>query len=159
MPAATTTTAPGLTARDLQRLEQAHVNLRRVVILAASKLQRRGIRVMVGETLRTKERQAELYAQGRTKPGEIVTWTKNSRHFAGPDGLSRAVDVIVLKPDGSPDWKNTSAFVALGKAMYEAAATFGVRIRWGYDWDGDGRPMEAGEYDGPHFELPAAFYP
>lgn len=32
------------------------------------------------ETYRSQERQDELYAQGRTKPGNKVTWTLNSRH-------------------------------------------------------------------------------
>ena len=32
------------------------------------------------ETYRSQERQNELYAQGRTKPGNKVTWTLNSRH-------------------------------------------------------------------------------
>lgn len=38
------------------------------------------IKINISETYRTQDRQNELYAQGRTKPGNIVTWTKQSRH-------------------------------------------------------------------------------
>ena len=33
-----------------------------------------GLHIFVTEARRTTERQQELYAQGRTKPGSIVTW-------------------------------------------------------------------------------------
>lgn len=36
--------------------------------------------VIVTETYRTQERQDYLYAKGRSAPGSIVTWTRNSRH-------------------------------------------------------------------------------
>lgn len=49
------------------------------------------------ETLRTKERQDWLYAQWRTRPGEIVTWTKTSNHFGGD-----AVDVVFLDKKWNP---------------------------------------------------------
>lgn len=43
-------------------------------------------------TRRTQEEQDALYAQGRTKPGKIVTWTRKSKHLAGT-----AFDIAVLK--------------------------------------------------------------
>lgn len=103
----------------------------------------------VVEGVRSRERQEELYAQGRTKPGEIVTWTMNSRHFIGPDGFGRAVDLAPYPMD----WKTTSKFDAIAKAMFAAAKELGVEIRWGADWDQDGKPRERGESDSPHFEL------
>jgi peptidoglycan L-alanyl-D-glutamate endopeptidase CwlK len=39
-----------------------------------------GAPVVVVEAFRTQQRQNALYAQGRTKPGQIVTWTLNSLH-------------------------------------------------------------------------------
>jgi hypothetical protein len=52
--------------------------------------QETGKTVTVNETFRTQDRQNALYAQGRQTPGEIVTWTQNSKHTQG-----RAVDVVV----------------------------------------------------------------
>lgn len=39
-----------------------------------------GLDVIITETYRTKERQDYLYSLGREVDGNIVTWTKNSRH-------------------------------------------------------------------------------
>lgn len=103
--------------------------------------------VRVIEGVRTKEQQEALYAQGRTKPGKIVTWTLNSKHIEG-----KAVDVVPFVKNTIP-WNDVLLFVTMGKAMFQAAEEEGVSIRWGYDWDGDGKIMEKGEYDGPHFEL------
>ncbi len=100
--------------------------------------------------VRTPERQAELYAQGRTKPGQIVTWTLNSRHFVNPrTGFGHAVDLVPLPVD----WSNVKAFDQVAQAMFQAASEIGMKIRWGCDWDQDGKPRERGETDSPHFEL------
>ena len=99
------------------------------------------------EGARSKERQAELYAQGRTKPGPKVTWTMNSRHIGG-----HAVDLGVWK-DGAIDWNDTAGYKAIYDAMIAAGKELGVPIRAGSDWDGDGRRCEAGESDLPHFEI------
>jgi peptidoglycan L-alanyl-D-glutamate endopeptidase CwlK len=100
--------------------------------------------------VRTPERQAELYAQGRTKPGAIVTWTLRSNHFVNKKtGFGHAVDLIPLPVD----WKNLKAFDAVAKAMFLAANELSVELRWGADWDQDGNPRERGETDSPHFEI------
>lgn len=99
---------------------------------------------MVLEGLRTKERQAELYAQGRTAPGNIVTWTMQSRHIDGD-----AVDLVPYPLD----WNDTGKFDAISRAMFKAAGELNVAIRWGADWNDNGKPREKGESDSPHFEL------
>lgn len=107
-----------------------------------------GLRFLVVEGLRSKERQAHLWAQGRTAPGPKVTWSEHSKH---QDGL--AVDLAPLAKDGTVDWNNTKAFDDVAKAMFAAAQVLEFRIRWGADWDMDGKPRERGESDSPHFEL------
>lgn len=42
--------------------------------------EREGLAVLITETYRTQERQDYLYAQGRTRAGTIITWTRKSRH-------------------------------------------------------------------------------
>ena len=39
--------------------------------------------------------------------------------------------------------------------MFAAADDLNVAVRWGADWDRDGKPRERGESDSPHFELAA----
>lgn len=99
--------------------------------------------------VRTLEEQKELYAQGRTKPGDIVTWTLKSRHLPAADGLGRAVDLCPYPID----WNTLSKFDAIASAVMQASKELGVPVRWGADWDQDGKPRERGETDSPHFEL------
>lgn len=130
-----------------QRLKGVDPRLVAIVREAALRLQPT-LRFLVVEGLRTKERQAQLWAKGRTTPGPKVTWSEHSKH---QDGL--AVDLAPLAADGSVDWTNLKAFDAVAKAMFSAAQVLEYRIRWGADWDMDGTPRERGESDSPHFEL------
>jgi len=122
-----------------QRLDGLHPDLFRVVKRASEDAV-----FIVIEGVRTQERQDKLYAQGRTEPGKIVTWTKSSKHITG-----HAVDLGPVPLD----WSNIAGFDAIANAMLGAAAELGVAIRWGADWDRDGKPREKGEHDSPHFEM------
>lgn len=131
-----------INVRSEKNLVGVHPDLAKVVRKVAE-----SHNILVIEGVRTQERQDDLYAQGRTKPGPIVTWTKDSKHLRG-----LAVDVVKLK--GSViDWNDVKSFEELGKIMLDTAKQLGVALRWGYDWDGDTNLREKGENDGPHFEL------
>lgn len=130
--------------RSEKRLEGVNAALVNVVHRAVKALP---FAVMVVEGVRTKQRQAELYAQGRTTPGKIVTWTMQSKHIEG-----RAVDLAPLV-NGAIDWNDLKKFDTIAKAMQAAAKELGVAIRWGADWNQNGKPREKGETDSPHFEL------
>lgn len=110
----------------------------------------------VREGVRTAERQKVLYAQGRTAPGDIVTWTLKSRHIPDKTGFGNALDLVPINPaTGKLDWDFAEGFQEVAEAMKAAAARLDVEIRWGADWDRDGIAHEKGESDSPHFELPA----
>lgn len=135
--------------RSLSRLQGVHPNMVKVVKRAAA-LSSQDFTVLEG--VRTPARQKELYAQGRTKPGNIVTWTLKSNHFVNPaTGFGHAVDLCPWPID----WNDTRKFDAISKVMFQAAKDLGIAIRWGADWDRDGKPRERGESDSPHFELVA----
>jgi peptidoglycan L-alanyl-D-glutamate endopeptidase CwlK len=150
-----------LSARSRERLKGVHPDLVRVVELAIG-LSMQDFSVLEG--VRSRPRQAALYGQGRTR-AELqergvnpdlaqptlpkVTWTLRSNHFAGPDGLGRAVDLVPYPVD----WNDTTKFDQIAHAMLGAAERLGIDLRWGADWDMDGRPRERGESDSPHFEL------
>lgn len=87
---------------------------------------------------RTYAEQAELYAQGRTKPGNIVT---NARPGFSNHNFGLAVDVGIFDENGQ--YKPESPF-------YERVGTAGKRLglRWGGDWKFK---------DMPHFEVPHTF--
>lgn len=133
-----------LDERSEKRLEGVNPTLVSIVRRAAKRLP---FSLFVVEGLRTKERQEQLYAQGRTKPGPKVTWTMKSKHLDG-----RAVDLAPLI-GGAIDWKDLKKFDQIAAAMIEAGKEVGVLVRWGADWDMDGLPRERGESDSPHFEI------
>ncbi|HET7322336.1 MAG TPA: M15 family metallopeptidase, partial [Longimicrobiaceae bacterium] len=77
-----------------------------------------GSTVEVVETYRAPQRQAMLYAQGRTQPGPVVTWTRSSNHQRG-----LAADLMV---DGSYD--HPAAYARLARvAAEEGLRTLGPR--------------------------------
>lgn len=133
-----------LSQTSLDRLQGVN---ERLVILVHRALELSGVEFMVVEGLRTKQRQQQLYAQGRTSKGQIVTWTLNSKHI---DGL--AVDLAPVV-NGKIDWNDSKKFDAIAKAMFMAAAEAKVLLRWGADWNRNDKPREKGESDSPHFEL------
>lgn len=74
-----------------------------------------------------------------------------SKHNAQP---SLAVDIAPYPID----WNDHARFRALADHVMAAAARLGVRLRWGGDWDGDGKTRQDGDPDErfvdlPHFEL------
>lgn len=146
-------TLPAITisARDAARLQGVHPDLVAVVLEAVGRCR---FRVRVLEGRRTIERQRELYAQGRTTPGKVVTWSMDSRHLTG-----HAVDLAPIDDNGVIDWNDLLAFNALAIAMLAAASELRTPLRWGGDWDSDGKFRERNEFDSPHFELPRGAYP
>lgn len=93
--------------------------------------------VAVTDGFRTAERQFELYAQGRTKPGAIVTHADGvkvkSNHQAGADGFGRAVDFCFLV-NGRASWDDSLPWSLLG-AMAKSQG-----CAWGGDWKVPDRP-------------------
>jgi len=75
---------------------------------------------VITESGRTRKRQAQLYAQGRSTQGEIVTWTRDSKHVTG-----RAFDLAFAgyTPDDTPEsWYETA-----GEAWEDLGGTWGGR--------------------------------
>lgn len=74
--------------------------------------------VRVNETWRDQRRQDTLYAQGRSAPGQVVTWTRHSRHTQG-----LAADLVV---DGG--YASTVGYARLQRiAREEGLRTLGAR--------------------------------
>lgn len=150
-----------LTPASHKKLEGVHPALVRVVLAAVERVRLpEGITgVMITEGVRSLARQRELYAKGRTAPGPKVTDTLNSRHLRGVDGWGKAVDLAPVRAGGAIAWDSLPAFNAIATAMLAAASEHQVPIRWGADWDRDGKFREKGEWDSPHFELLRSVYP
>lgn len=109
--------------------------------------------------LRTAEYQNELYQQGRTKPGKIVTkldgYNKKSNHQAKADGYGHAVDIAVcghydqngnyVKYTTDAEMFDNKKLVEISRHVKAVAKDMGLDIVWGGDW----KTL----YDTPHYEL------
>ncbi len=153
-----------LGTRSLGRLEGVHPDLVRVVKKCAA-LSAMDFTVLEG--VRTVDQMYVNYGKGRTaaqltakgvpakyaRPTDVkVTWLSNplmSNHRRRADGFGQAVDLAPWPIN----WNDSPAFQKLALTMFAAASSEKVHIRWGRDWDEDGRYEEKGETDGPHFEL------
>lgn len=116
------------TCRDISELTP---NAQKACNLFIAECKRRGLNVLITETYRSQERQDYLYAQGRTRKGNKVTWTKYSRHTS-----RRAWDIC--KNLKGHEYSDTEFFNKCG----EIARSLG--ITWGGDWSTPDRP---------HFEV------
>jgi len=146
--------------RSLKNLEGVHPDL---VAVHKYAIAHGGVDYSIIEGVRSEARQKQLYAQGRTVPGKIVTWTLKSNHFIKPDGFGWATDCTPFHGHGISPWPDAHppaerdyywiAFDKMAKSILTAAKVLQIKVRWGADWDMDGNPREKGESDSPHFEL------
>jgi hypothetical protein len=89
----TTPTQPTNVMNLYREWDRTNPKLKAFYDAAREEVKRRyGYDIGVSETWRPKERQEYLYSLGRTRPGNIVTWTKNSRHTLG-----NAIDILPPK--------------------------------------------------------------
>ncbi|MEB2281063.1 M15 family metallopeptidase [Lysinibacillus xylanilyticus] len=121
------------TCRDLAELLPAAQTACRLLFQECFKA---GIKnIFITETYRSQERQNYLYAQGRTRPGQIVTWTLNSNHKS-----RLAWDIAVGPPQSLYDVTTLNRIGAIARKL---------GITWGGDW--------VGSIDRPHFEVKSSW--
>lgn len=112
----------------------------------------------IAEGHRPVKRQQELYAQGRTVPGRIVTHVdginKKSKHNKLP---SDAGDVYAWV-NGKAIWSERyltylgGVITTTAKRLY-AEGKISRPIRWGGNWDRDGNILDDQRFDdAPHYE-------
>jgi peptidoglycan L-alanyl-D-glutamate endopeptidase CwlK len=94
-----------------------------------------GLDFVVTCTYRTQEDQEKLFEQGRTKPGQIVTWTRKSKHTE-----RKAFDIAMIV-NGKITW-DTKEYLKAGEIGIK------VGLQWGGSW--------ARAKDYPHFEMKEA---
>lgn len=121
------------TCRDINELTKAAQLACRLLFQECYKA---GIKdIFITETYRSQERQNYLYAQGRTRPGQVVTWTKSSNHKS-----RLAWDIAVAPPKSLYDVATLNKVGAIAKKL---------NITWGGTWTNN--------LDRPHFEIHASW--
>ena len=101
-----------------------------------------GVDLLITSTYRSNEEQAALYAQGRTKPGAIVT---NARPGDSYHNWRCALDVVPLR-NGKPVWGTTGPDGDLWRKIGELGESVG--LEWAGRWKGKLREMAHFQYTG-----------
>lgn len=121
--------------RDINKLHPRLIEKVEMLKLACKE---HGLKIGIGECVRTKEEQDALYKKGRTLPGKIVTNAKGST-YSSMHQWGVAFDFY--RNDGKGAFDNKDSFFdyvgRLGKS---------IGLMWGGDWKS---PV-----DKPHFQLP-----
>lgn len=121
--------------RDISKL---HPELQEKITKFKSACERAGLKVGIGECFRTVKEQDDLYAQGRTKPGNIVTNAKGST-YSSMHMWGVAFDFY--RNDGKGAYNTSGSF-------FEKVGKIGKSV--GLEWGGDWKSFP----DRPHFQLP-----
>lgn len=114
--------APPLSARDTDT-GKLHPTVRAAVAATLQTLTSEGIGFAVFEAFRPPERQTWLYAQGRSRPGGIVT---RSQAWQSYHQYGLAVD-LVLHENGTWSWDSSGGNAAKWSRMHAVARANGLR--------------------------------
>lgn len=118
--------------RSCRDIRELNAQAQKACALFLEECKRQGLNVLITETYRSQERQNYLYEQGRSRPGQIVTWTRNSNHKS-----RRAWDIC--KNIKGQEYNDHTFFRKCGNIAKE------LGITWGGTWSTP---------DTPHFEIP-----
>lgn len=131
--------------RSINNLKGVHPALVKLMTLS---IKNSPVDFTITEGVRTQERQQELYAQGRTKPGPIVTKVdgiiKKSNHQPKSDGFGHAVDLYPYV-NGSVRVNDVENLKKIAEHIKKVAKENNINVTWGGDW--------TSFKDYPHFEI------
>lgn len=119
-------------------ITQCHPRLQDLAAKLVSECDKAGLKIKIGECYRTVAEQDVLYAQGRTKPGNIVTNAKGSS-YSSQHQWGIAFDFF--RNDGQGAYNESGNFFAKVGAIGKS-----LGLGWGGDW--------TSIVDKPHLYLP-----
>ncbi len=103
-----------------------------------------GIQVVITEEVRSIKRQNELYAQGRSKRGNIVTYSKGGESY---HNYGLAFDYALRAPEGNVIWDIQYDGNNNGQSDWFEVAEIAKRL--GFTWGGDWKHFK----DYPHLQM------
>ena len=132
-------------SKSLVRISQLHPTVSKATLLLIKRCYERGVYIVVTQGLRTIVEQNDLYAQGRTKPGPIVTNARGGYSF---HNFGTAIDFALLLNDkGQVSWDMKMDLDKDGKADWMEVVEEAKKL--GFKWGGDWTSFK----DYPHFEM------
>lgn len=128
-----------------RRLAEVHPMIRHMAQRLIAESFYAGVPIIITQGYRSIAYQNELYAQGRTKPGQIVTKAQGGSSY---HNYGLAIDFALLMPDGrTASWDTIRDADHDRKADWMEVAEIGKQI--GFEWGGDWPRFR----DMPHFQF------
>lgn len=109
----------------MSKLDSLHRHVKELALQLMAECERQGQSIVVTQTLRTDQEQNDLYAQGRTKPGKVVT---NAKAGQSIHNYGLAFDIACRDKDGKIQWNDEEPYKAVG------AIGEGLGLEWGGNW-------------------------
>lgn len=130
----------------MSNIAELHPMLQILAAKLKEECKKQGISILFSECLRTRAEQDALYAQGRTKPGSIVTNAKGST-YSSQHQWGIAIDFYLdMDVDGDGSKKDDAFNNSTGLFERVGAIAKSIGLGWGGDW--------TGFKDRPHLYLP-----
>lgn len=128
---------------SLQRISKLHPKIRNEISPILKEIEDKGVNIRITQGLRTIEEQNNIYAQGRTIPGKIVTNAKGGDSW---HNWGLAIDFCLLHKDGTISFSNTEDLNNDKKSDWLNIVE--IFKKHGYEWGGDWIHTK----DTPHFQ-------
>jgi len=122
--------------RSKKNIATLHSALQPLAVALLEQAHARGINAKVISGLRSYKEQDALYAQGRTKPGPVVTNAKGGQSW---HNFGTAFDIGIFSGDSKKYFEESHAYAICG----EIGESLG--LEWGGSWENF--------VDEPHFQL------
>lgn len=126
-----------------RNLVDLHPRMRLLAERLLARSERARIPLTIICTLRSMEEQAALYAQGRSKPGPIVTYARPGYSY---HNFGLAIDLVPARLLTMENWGEIPEYREEARAIWDQIGSIGVDI--GLRWGGDFTTLQ----DRPHFE-------
>jgi peptidoglycan L-alanyl-D-glutamate endopeptidase CwlK len=131
--------------KSASRIAGLHPVLQEATKVLIENCYRKGICIQITQGLRTIAEQDALYAQGRTKPGNIVTNAKGGTSF---HNFGVAIDFVLILPDGkNVTWDLKTDFNSNNVKDWTEVVDEAKKL--GFEWGGDWVSIK----DYPHFQM------
>lgn len=131
---------------SLQRALMVHPSIEHACIELLIDCESTGIPIRYVSTYRTFNKQNQLYAKGRSSPGNIVTWARGGFSF---HNYGLAIDFCLLLKNGEVSWNmgDDNNFDGVADWMQVVKLAKKLGFKWGGDW------KDKKKKDYPHFQL------
>lgn len=128
--------------KSMAQLESCELDIQRIFKEAI-----KHVDITIIEGVRSKERQNELYRQGKSQ----LQWPDGKHNIEPEKGevKSRAIDAAPYPID----WNDRERATLFAGFILGIAAQMGIKLRWGGDWDSDWQVKDNNFDDLWHFEL------